>query len=890
MRPVRIYLLLCSNKVEWVTSVHRDLDEVLAAWEAAREIPETVGIVHVGISRSPNASFDKVAAGLSGCIVLTTSARWVFDECGTYSEAIENVDGLGLHVALSGWGQVRSDLLDVAHAHRSTREDETRTYGSPWLDHFNKVNSQMAREAWSLGVHDDSSYHKHESTLNWTLRHALGSIRMEYLMRMRDPDDPIQVATASPPWLIDTPIAFINATVRCDNALRGAGILLVADLLQMKMDDLLKIPNFGRKSVKDLAIALRLASQNGPMLDSTHNGTRQQLKQIGEVTKIDIRLNEERHVDIADKHPSRRSFNLAFEANKSRLKESQARILKKRIGSDTEKKTLEEIGDEERMTRERVRQIESDAIEIFQADGVWHTELASRLNGILRDREDPLPAQSLEIFDPWFAGVENMMPEFEFVLDKVLGNQFFILEINNCRFVTQISKSEWRAAVRDGGFFLESAAKNNMSKSSARRGVEEILTKKGSELASELWATVQTAALFAKDDTGVERVVGVGTSAEQLVTAVLANSERPLHFTEIPKRIQETFGKSIDIRRAHSAARNVGLLFGRGTFGMFRHCPLTAEEMNILREETEDIILSGPSGRQWSCFELVEKLSERSLDFEDRINMYVVHIALHNSPALSNLGRFVWVMSGKRPSGTQDRIDITQATLSVLQSTGRPMTRSEIRAALLRDRGLSGYFQIHARGSLVRTSAGCWGILERDVPLSLAEMRNISSGAAMLLNRDQCGIHLTEIKERLRDMAPEVNRVEDPYAIFSILAIDPNFKLSLSGYVYLATWEGPRRLSQGEAVTKALEKMKHIEFKASDLAKCATEILGRQVEKECVYAAMTASGAKFNEETSQWHLHEDDEREAEIDDDDDAGGGSYVCEVGDKDKDCTQYN
>lgn len=864
MRPVRIYLLLCSNKVQWTTSVHSDLDEVLAAWEAARKIPETVGIVHVGISRPPNASFGKVASGLLDCVILTTSARWVFDEFGTYSEVIDHVEGLGLHVALSGWGHVKPDLLDVALAHRSAREDEIRSYGSPWLENFDEVNPKMAREAWSLGVRDDASYHANEASLNWAMRHALGSARMEYLMRTRDPDNPIQVATASPPWLVDTSVDFINATVRCGNALRAAGILLVADLLQMKMDDLLKIRNFGRKSLKDLAIALRLTAQNGPILKSAHNETSQQ---VGGVPKFVIGHNDEHSVDAADKYPSRRSFKSAFESNKSRLKESQARILIWRIGSDGEKKTLEEIGGEERITRERVRQIESDAIEIFQADGVWQTELAARLDIILRDREDPLPAQSLSIFDSWFADVENMMPEFEFVLDRVLGNQFFVLEVNGCQFVTRISKSEWCAAVRDGSFFLESAAQDKISKSNARRGVEEILTKKGAELASELWAAVQTVALFAKDEEGIERVVGVGTSAERFVTAVLANSDRPLHFTEIPKRVQDAFGRSIDIRRAHSVALNVGLLLGRGTFGMSRHCPLTPEEMDVLREETEDIILSGANGRQWSCFELVEKLGERALDFEDRINRYVVHLALHKSSVLSNLGRFVWAQSGERPSGTQDRIYITQAIFSVLQLAGRPMTRIEIRAALLRDRGLSGYFQIHSRGSLVRTSAGCWGILERDISLSHAEMRNTCSSAVMLLESDQCGIHLTEIRERLRDIAPEVLRVEDSHAIFSVLTIDAKFKLSQSGYVYLASWEGPRRLSQGDAVAAALMQMKELEFKAFDLAKQAAKILGRPVEKESVYAAMAASGAKFNEETGRWVLHEDDESEAEIDED-----------------------
>ena len=118
MRPVRIYLLLWLIKVEWVSSVHRDLDEIIKAWDTARKFAETVGIVHVGISRPPNSAFSKVVSGMSDCIVLTTSARWVFDDVGTYSEAREHVDGLGLEavvrssVAEQG---VQSGVVELGH-------------------------------------------------------------------------------------------------------------------------------------------------------------------------------------------------------------------------------------------------------------------------------------------------------------------------------------------------------------------------------------------------------------------------------------------------------------------------------------------------------------------------------------------------------------------------------------------------------------------------------------------------------------------------------------------------------------------------------------------------------------------------------------------------------
>lgn len=865
MRPVGIYFLLCSNKVEWTSSVHRDLDEVLAALEDARRIEDAVGFVHVGTSRPPNSAFAKVASSLAGCVVLTTSARWVFDYVGTYSDVVAYVDGLGLHIALSGWGHANFDSSDIAYSNQTACNNENKGFGSPWLAYCDQVDPEGAQKAWLLGIHDDVSYHAKEQTLDWGTRRALGIVRMEYLMRTRDFDNPIQVATCCPPWLIDTQLGLINTTVRCGNALRSTRLVYVADLLHMTVDDLLKIPNFGRKSLTDLAKALRTAVQNGPNRASHDMETHKPLAIADGAPRFAIAHGWELDDNSVNRPASDTSFRLAFENNKSRLRKNQSMVLSQRIGSDGEKMTLAEVGENIGTTRERVRQIEAAAIEIFRADPIWQMELAARLDKILQDREDPLPAQSLGIFDPWFSDIEHMLSELEFILDRILDNQFYILEINGCRFVTRLSKADWRKAVREGSMLLEHAAEDNSSKAEARLRIEEILSSKGSELASELWAAVQTVALFAKDEHGVEKVVGVGSGAESLVAAVLATSDRPLHFTELPRRILDAYGRSIEVRRAHSAASNVGLLLGRGTFGSIRHCPLSPEEIDVLRQETEDIVLSGSKGRQWSCSELAEQLGDRALDFEERVDHYVVHIALKGSSVLSNLGRFVWAQSGERPTGTHDRIDICQATLSVLQSTGRPMTRNEVRVALLRDRGLTGNFQIHSRGSLVRTGVDCWGILERDIPLSHTEIRDVCSSAAALLERDQHGIHLTEIRHRLSDVAPATLHVSDPYAMFSVLLTDRRFKTSMGGYIYLTAWEGPRRLSQADAVLAALRNLKGHGATASEIAKQATQILGRPIERENVYSAMVSNGATFDEEANRWTLHEESEGESEID-------------------------
>lgn len=858
MRPVKIFLIVCSNKVDWISSVHRDLDDVLHAWEAVQRSSEAVGVVHVGISKPLNSSFNSIAINLSNCLLLTESARWVFDGFGKYSDTIGHVEGLGIYVALSGWGEVNADAINGALSLKTVQQStHDIVFSSPWLTDLEGYNPDLAHDAWKHDIRDDESYHTLERSLPWDLRTSLGIERMRFLMKVRDAEDPVQVATACPPWLLDTAIDQIGGTVRCVNALHFANIKYVGDLLELTIRDVAQIPNLGKKSIKDLANALSLAVQSGPKeID-------QKSQRFSDRILVQAATNS--HSDrpirggtpIQNVHPSRRSFKNAFEVIKSRLTENQWLVLSKRTGIECEKMTLADIGEDMAVSRERVRQVEVKATEIFQADAVWISELVPRIISLLSDREDPLPANSLAMFDDWFEGIEYMMPQFSFVLDRVLDGQLNVLEINGCSFVTQLSKSEWRQVLRDGNDILEVASERKLPKVEVRRQVEELLFGKGAELASELWASVQTPAIFSPDESGTERIVGNGTGTEKLVSAVLNASDRPLHYTEIPKHVLDAFGRSIEIRRAHSAARNVGLLFGRGTFGSIRHFPLTQDESEILRQEVEEIVLSGSSERQWSCFELIQKLAERALDFQDQINQYVIEISLQNSTILSSLGRFVWAQSGERPIGVHNRIDISQAILSVLQAKGRPMSREEIRAALHADRGVSNYFQIQPKDSLVRVGLGTWGILERDISLSQTEIRMAQDATISILNQNQQGIHLSEIKNVLCTAVPSVQSIPDPYAIFSVLLFNVDIKLSASGYIFLASWEGARRLSQSDAIVEVLRRAGTHGLRSVDIAKQATDLLGRLIERENIYGAIVADGAAFDEESGRWSFPEE---------------------------------
>ena len=447
-------------------------------------------------------------------------------------------------------------------------------------------------------------------------------------------------------------------------------------------------------------------------------------------------------IDLSEATPLS-NFKEAFASSLSELNDGTARVVRLRIGIGQERMTLEEIGDEIGVTRERIRQLESKAIKLIMRDSTWENVLAPKLAEILDDREDSLPAASLGFFDPFFAGTEDMLKELNFILTRILDDGFHIYKINGCDFITKISPEEWDTTVSHGLNLAEQALDEKPTKTDLRQRVTGLLGEKGRELGSELWALVQGLVHFSMDADGTERLAGTGTSAESLVKAVLASADRPLHYSEIPKRVAESFGRNLDIRLAHRAAANVGKLFGPGTYGTMRHCPLTMDEMALLRDEAEDIV-------QWSCFELDRTLHELSGEIDEQVDQYLVDLALEGSKVLSRLGRMIWVQSGERTAGSADRIDVSQAILALLGIAGRPMNSGEIQRALLHDHGLSGYFQIQPRGSLVRVDETRWGIMERDIPLAKNELVELCDFAAMISMCGEAGQWTVSVSRRAR--------------------------------------------------------------------------------------------------------------------------------------------
>ena len=253
---------------------------------------------------------------------------------------------------------------------------------------------------------------------------------------------------------------------------------------------------------------------------------------------------------------------------------------------------------------------------------------------------------------------------------------------------------------------------------------------------------------------------------EPAVEALLANADAPLHYSEIAERLEQRLSKTIDVRRAHNAAANVGILLGRGVFGSEKHLNTSSAELERIADEASGIILNGPAGKQWHSAELLGGLIEGGFAGE-HLNKYVVDYALRKASGLIRLGRMAWTAADDITAG--ERIDIRDAVQSLVFDAGRPLTTAEIRQRLVALRGVNDTFQFSFSDPLIRVGPGLWGLNDRDVPVARTDQHALVDHLVANLASNGRGMHISEVPTDLDRPWSEIT----PQIVFSLWHIRP---------------------------------------------------------------------------------------------------------------------
>lgn len=766
-RPIRAFMMIRGGPDDWTVSVCRDLEAVLDAWTTNNH-SERTGVLHIGFDRPPSRAFETAAHAHPGRLLVTAAAKYGLPQgYDASANPIDYIENLPIHLGTRGWGYVVDDA--ELPAEPMLRTPPPRRDASGWVASFLDLRPDLADALSQVGIFDDASYLEAESGLPWEPRYKTGVFRFRAIIGDQD-HDPCAIARAAPPWLRERLIETIDFSVRVANVFATQDVRTVADIQKFDLSQLLRIPNFGRKSANDLKGSLLGALEDGPC-----------------------------NVNAKIERAGAESLRVELHRTLATLEERERDILTRRMGLGRPSETLQTIADDYDITRERIRQIESKIIKRLIREAYWDDLLTGKLDALLLGREFPLPVLGVEAIDKWFAGVSEWPDALRYILTNFCGDRVGIVQIDGVDYFGFLQQTDWEMALGEAGRILNYGVGEKWTEDHCKAVINPLIKESAREFRGLFCEKAAKYCHFAEDGKGQRALVAYGRGADQVVEAVLSDADRPLHYSEIAERASVRQGRPIDVRRAHNAAATVGILLARGTYGLEKHIDFSIEESDLIREEAESVVLAGPKGRQWHCAEIFSALLERDIPAAS-LDKYKVDFLLRESRALQRLGRMTWVEADQDMGAVSDRIDIRRAIISLVQEAGRPLKTGEIHQRLIALRGVNATFQIGAVDPLIRLGTGLWGLNDRDLPIKRDDQAALIEDLVMTLHKKASGIHVSEIETIVPQAWPGLTAK----MIFGLASLDERLRVGAGQYLYLTEWGSPRRETLLEAVRHVL--------------------------------------------------------------------------------------
>ncbi len=821
MRPLRAYLYAKDESGDWTCHSFRDLEPLMDAVTSMHQGLTKSLAIHVGFWRPDTPD---VAAFLDihpGQVFISNAAIGTFPPpVKASAHAIGAAGEMNFHAVLDGFGfQIENPTPAAAPAAPITSTQVLSGLPKPrgWLSILASSCPTVSAELLAAGIWDEDSYLEHESKLPTELRHQVGLDRFFILAGERpNPNTIVDKLSFAPPWFSEAGINWLDLSVRSYHVCQGADIQRISDFQRYGLKGLFRLPNLGQKSIFEMSRKLvDLLTSGKPLkdhfriptwVDVTQDQNRAKTSgapsdggplgglSIEALKDFNANLNLESQVEKSTQIVG--NISDGFAAAAQRLNDNDRGIWAGRIGFRCKPMTLQEMADQINLTRERVRQLEVKIYRRLDGHSFW-AELSSNVLDHLKGRTSPLLLNGLSAIDTWFEGVEDIGHALGKVCEHIPSLGFHVFTVAEMLVISQISKADWLEAIDNGRALLKILVDQHIMEDEGRIHIDSFLMGKGQELRENLWREVSSSGVWVEMPGGGRKLMGFGKTAQSLILSILEASDTPLHVDEICKRANEISHDSYSINSIRNVASDVGFLFGRGIYGLLKHCPLTPAEMQSIRAEVEDIMSGGGAQKQWHSNELLDELLDRSLAFEGRLTKYIINMSLVGSPNIVYLKRMIYGMKGQWSESVESRLNVRQAVIALLEAEGRPMTTDEVRARLAEGRGVNVHFQIFPSSPLIRIKPGVWGLEHRDV--QLPDAKQITLKLLKNLSDRQAGLHISEVVSSLGLQS------EDDVILLVSLGQKEGLRIDKGQYCYLQPWGESRRISVQDATLTILK-------------------------------------------------------------------------------------
>ena len=821
MMPVRIYLSCIDKEKKWEHHVFRDIDTMRHAWELKKGLFD-LAVIHVGYDRPDyeiEAFPDLSSYIFTAPVFLTEAARWALPAIYSHCYLRDRVtcrfpnrkDSCLLYLASREWGyEIENDFVPPSI-------DLTET--EDWIRLICENDTEIAKNLADNHIRSESKYVSLRASLPRMSTETCDKFRFQHYLPLIDQKDPFVVLGIAPLWLLKLPIQRINPTVRLQTVCSNNKINVVEDFLGFNADSLLALKNFGRKSLKDLAEAL---------INTIHTH----------------KINPE---DVSLYWHLQNSLN--------GIPKNAKHVIYSRLGVNGKPLTLQQIGDCFDVTRERIRQIEKKFIGKIIETEIWDDHIIKKIETLLKNRTEPLFLEMLAAEDNWFSGFEKNFDFLGSVIETFSSESLHVVEFYERKIILKASDADLTALIKEIRATLNESRYSDSTKESIMALVQaKCLGFSMSEMFSLIWDYFSDELHFANNEKNQLVFMGLGKSIDHVVGVVLEEADRPIHYSEIHSRTQERLNRKVAVRRVHNAlsVSESAKLFGRGTYGLEKHLKFTeVERLNIL-SSAEDIILNGPNLKQWHASEILTELESADCELPEEIDAYSMSLVLEESNKLISLGRHVWVSKYRDDLSTNDRIQTSNAFITILKEAGHPLTTQDLVKGISKYRGVkAGLIQIHSNDVMLKVAPNTWGLIHRDVPFPSNEVKIKLDILAAHLATFNKGIHISELEEIFLSYNCPLQKNQDPYIFLSLCKKDLRFRGWQGSIIGLSAWEEPRRHSFSSAFKQVFDAM--ISPKTIDeITKEVEILLERNVDKSKVSNALSTGGASYNREAGYW--------------------------------------
>lgn len=443
-----------------------DLARLAAAVQILLSNPQRRFVIDAGFEDFEHKQSNRdLFAGESRVLISDRALSLLKEHISAETYLAAEVDKVQFYAALTVWGETCKEARSV------------KLSQSPigWVAELSRHDSLLAEYAQRAGIWDEGSYRTVERGLSGTMRVSLA--RSRFTLLAGTPPSPLGILdqiACCPSWVQERRFDALPINVRLTNVMRAHSLACIGDLAKVGTNGLLKLPNLGLKSVRELEHTVY------DVLISNPN-----------ITVVPIET--EAPID-----PNKAIEDLTFFDTIRRWLDAQdstlATVMRNRWGIDTEKRTLQQVATLIGVTGERIRQIELKGVAKLKALMLWE-EMATRIERVLRERTSPLNLEDLPKEDPWFASSGGSTVAIGAGIQNFLEGRIHTFLINDDLVVTELSETGWIRATNEARVILGDLSASG-SAARAERLVTSILAKEGAELRGLLLATLDVEDLF----------------------------------------------------------------------------------------------------------------------------------------------------------------------------------------------------------------------------------------------------------------------------------------------------------------------------------------------------------------------------------------------------------